>query len=80
MIADKTEATFRVEPLAVEGDDARRLLTAMLQGMKPERGDRRGVWMTENAEDTAFFAQTIGIEIENLIRRIGFGIIHVSGP
>ena len=31
MIADETEALFRVKPLAVVGNDARRLLAAVLQ-------------------------------------------------
>ncbi len=46
---------------AVEGDDAGRLLAAMLQGMQPERGDRRGVGMAENSEDAAFLTQPVGV-------------------
>ena len=62
VIADQAEPPLRVEPLAVEGDDARRLLTAMLQGVQPERGDRGGLGMAEDAEDAAFLAQPVGVE------------------
>ena len=54
-----------MEPLAVEGDDARRLLPAMLQGVEPQRGDRGGVGVSENAEHAAFLAQPIVVEVES---------------
>ena len=66
MVADQPKPLFRVEALAVERDDARRLLAAMLQGVQTERGDRRGVGMAEDAEHAAFFAQAIGLGIERL--------------
>ena len=64
MIADETEALFRVKPLAVEGDDARRLLAAVLQSVQPERGNRRGLGVAEDAKHSAFFAQPVIIGIE----------------
>jgi hypothetical protein len=36
----------------------------VLQGVQPERRNGGGVGVAENAEDPAFFAQTVGIEIE----------------
>src|SRR5579863_9303671 len=64
MIADQPQATLGVKALSIEGDDAGRLLTAMLERVEAKRGDRRRVGMTENAEDAAFFAQPISIGIE----------------
>jgi hypothetical protein len=58
--------------LAVECDNARRLLAAMLQGMQAKSGDGGGVGMAENPENPAFLAQTVGVEIE--IKVGGFGI------
>ena len=49
---------------AVIGDDARRLLPAMLKGVQAERGDRRSIGMAENAEHAAFLAQPVGVQIE----------------
>ena len=48
-----------MEPTSVEGDDARRLLSPMLQGVQAERDDRRGVRMAEDAEDAALLAQPV---------------------
>ena len=64
MVADEAEAALRMEARAVEGDDAGRLLPAMLQGVQAERRDRRGVGMAEYAEDAAFLAQAVGVEVE----------------
>ena len=64
MIADQPLAPFGVEPCAVEGDDAGRLLPAMLQGVQTEGHDRRRVGMAENAEDAAFLAQPVSIRID----------------
>ena len=55
-------AAMGVELLAVIGDDAGRLLAAMLQGMQAERGQRRGLGMAENAEHAAFLMQVVVIE------------------
>ncbi len=45
-----------MKPGAVEGDDARRLLAAVLQGVQPERGDGGGRGMAEDAEHAALLA------------------------
>ena len=63
-VADEAELALGVEDLAVEGDDACRLLAAMLQGVQAERRDRGGIRMAEDAEDAAFFAQRIAVEVE----------------
>ena len=64
MIADQPQAALGVEPHAVEGDDAGRLLAAMLQRVQAERGDRRRVGVAENAEDAAFLAQPVAVGVE----------------
>ena len=53
-----------MEAPAVEGDNARRFLAAMLQGVQAKGGDRRGVGMAEYAEHPAFFAQAVAVEVE----------------
>ena len=50
-----------VELLAVIGDDAGRLLAAMLQRVQAERGERRRVGMAVDAEDAAFLVQMVGV-------------------
>ena len=50
-----------VELLAVIGDDAGRLLPAMLQRVQAERDQRRRVGMAEDAEDAAFLVQMIRV-------------------
>ena len=64
MVADQPLPALRVEPHAVESDDAGGLLAAMLQGMQPKRGDRGGVGMVENAEDAALLAQSVAVGVE----------------
>jgi hypothetical protein len=64
MIADQPLAPFGVEPNAVEGDDASRLLPAMLEGMQAERNNRRRIRMTEDAEDAALLAQPVFVQID----------------
>ena len=64
VVADQAQAALGVEPLAVEGDDAGGLLAAVLQGVQAERGDRRGVGMTEDAEYAAFLVQAVRVEID----------------
>ena len=50
---------MRAELLAVIGDDAGRLLAAMLQGVQSERRQRRRVGMTVHPENTAFLAKMV---------------------
>ncbi len=64
MIADQALAAFGVEPNAIEGDDAGRLLPSMLERMQTERHDRCRVRMTEDAEDAAFLAQPVSVQID----------------
>ena len=80
MIAHQPEPTLGVESRTVEGDDARRLLSPVLQRMQPQRGDRGGVGMAEDAEYAAFLAQAVGIDIEALGQvRLAFMVSRVSG-
>ena len=82
VIADETLAPLRMKALAVEGDDAGRLLSAMLQGVQAERDDRRGVGMAEDAEDAAFLVQAVVVEIDAGDRRPRRGLAEliVSAP
>ena len=59
VIADQAQAALRVEVVAVEGDDARRLLAAVLEGVQAQGGERRRVIMAEYAEDAALLAQPV---------------------
>ena len=64
MVAYQPLASFGVEPLAVEGDDTRRLLPTMLQGVQAKRDNRRRIGMAENAEDTALLAQPVVVPVD----------------
>ena len=70
MVADEAEPALGIESIAVEGDDARRLLAAVLEGVQSERGDGGGIGMTEDAEDSAFFTQAVGVGVV-VLERIG---------
>jgi hypothetical protein len=59
VVADEAEVALDVELLAIIGDDAGRFLSAMLQGVEPERRDRCCVWMSEYTEHAALFAQPV---------------------
>ncbi len=61
-LADVAERPVGVELAAVEGDDAGCLLAAMLQRVQPERGQRRGVGLSEDAEDATFLVWLIVAE------------------
>ena len=56
-VADQADMALDVELRAVKGDDARRFLAAMLEGMQAERDDRRRVLMAEDAEHAAFVVE-----------------------
>ena len=71
VIADQPLPALRVEPDAVESDDAGGLLAAMLQRVQPERDDRRGVGVIEDAEDATFLAQPVAVRIEAAFARRG---------
>jgi hypothetical protein len=63
MVADEAHMLFSMELLAVEGDDAGRLLAAMLEGVQPERRQGGCFRMAENAEDAALFVKRVAVEI-----------------
>ncbi len=65
-VADEAEPAFRMKACAVEGDDARGLLAAMLQGVEPEGGDGGGVGMAENAKYAALFTKAIRVEVQRI--------------
>ena len=74
MLADEAEPPLGTESLAVEGDDARCLLAAMLERVQAERSDGCSIGMTENTENAAFLTQPVGIEIEIIaVRRLIIG-------
>ena len=62
-VADEAEPALGMEPVAVEGDDAGRLLAAMLQRVQAERRDGGRIGMSVDAEYAAFFAQPVAVEI-----------------
>jgi hypothetical protein len=63
MIADQAHAALGMEAQAVEGDDARCFLAAMLQGMQAKGRQRRRIGMTQDAEDAALFMQRVAIQL-----------------
>ena len=65
-VADEAHAALGMEALAVERDDAGGFLAAMLQRVQPERGDRGGVRMAEDAEHAALLVQAVLFEIDTL--------------
>ena len=62
IVGHMAERPVRMELLAVERDDARRLLAAMLQGMQAEHGMRRRIGMPEDAEHAALLVEVVVIE------------------
>jgi hypothetical protein len=69
IVTNEAKAALGMEVAAVERDDAGSLLTAMLQGVKAERGQGRSILMAEHTEDTALLAKAIV-----LVSRQGSGI------
>ncbi len=67
MIADQAQAALGLEALAVEGDDAGGFLAAVLQGVQAKGGEGCGVGVAVDAEDAAFFAKPVAIEIEIVV-------------
>jgi hypothetical protein len=56
------EIAMGVETLSVEGDDARRLLAAMLERVQAEDGMGGGFLDTIDADDAALFFQLVVVE------------------
>ncbi len=71
MVADESQSALAVKAAAVKGDDARRLLAAMLERMQAQRGDRRGVGEIEDAKDAAIFAKPVAVEIVDRVDLAG---------
>ena len=71
VVADQAERAVGVELLAVEGDDPRRLLTPVLQGVQAEGRVGGGIGASEDAEDTAFLVQAVVV--------VGAGRYHGGG-
>ena len=63
-VADQTEAALGMKTAAVEGDDAGRLLAAVLKRVQPERRYGGRVRMTKDAKHTAFLTQAVRVEVE----------------
>src|ERR1700684_1928792 len=59
ILAHQPHAALGVELLAVIGDDSHCLLTAVLQGVKSERSQRRGIGVAVDPEYTAFLVEMI---------------------
>jgi hypothetical protein len=62
-VADEAEPAFRMKAAAVIGDDAGGFLAAVLKGVEAERRDGGGIWVAVDAEDAAFLAQRIPLQI-----------------
>jgi len=58
-VADQPDPPLLMEVVAVEGDDAARLLAAMLEGVQAEHRQCCRVVMTEDAEDAALLVQLV---------------------
>ncbi len=74
MVADQANPALGMEVVAVEADDARRFLAAMLERVQAERGERRGIGMVEDAEDAALFVQPVLFE-EAQIGPLGMNVL-----
>ncbi len=62
MVANESDAPLGMEMAAVEADDARGFLAAMLQRMQPQRCERCSVFMIKDAKDAALLMQPIVFE------------------
>jgi hypothetical protein len=64
MLADEAHVALGREALPVKGGDAAGFLTAMLQGVKPERSVKTCFVVTVDSENTAFFTGFVIVMIE----------------
>ena len=62
-VADEAEPPLGMKTGPVEGNDARGLLAAMLEGVQSERRDGCGIGMTEDAEHPAFLAKRVRFQV-----------------
>src|SRR5262249_6544210 len=65
-VADETHTALGMEAPAVERHDAAGLLSAMLERMQAERGDRGGIRVAKNAKHAALLVQAVLFEIDAL--------------
>jgi hypothetical protein len=78
MVADQAYTPLGMEMVAVETDDAGRLLAAMLERMQTKRSQSRSVGMVVDTEDAALLVQPVLLE-PGQCRFLGFnGFSH--GP
>ena len=77
MVADQAHVLFGIELPSVEGDDAGRFLAAMLPRVQPERRQRCGFRMPENAEHAAFFVELV--VMATIDDMGGAGLLHGEG-
>src|SRR5262249_39985787 len=75
-VADEAEPALGMEPLAVVGDDAGRLLAAVLERVQAERRDGGGVGMAVDAEHAALLAPPVGVEVE--VEPAVWAAVHVA--
>jgi len=61
-VGDMTERAMRMEPLAVEGDDAGCFLTAMLEGVETENGVGGDFIDAVDAYNSALFLEMVVVE------------------
>src|SRR5690606_26150883 len=59
VVADQANVPFDVELAAVERNDARSLLTPVLQRMEPKGHNRGGILAAKNAEDATFVMKVV---------------------
>ena len=59
VVADQAKAAMRMKVAAIEGDDAGRLLAAMLQRVQAECRDGGGIRDVPDAEDTALLVELV---------------------
>ena len=57
IVRNQPQPALLMEALAVEADDARRLLPTVLQGVQPQRGHGRGVRDVPHTEHTALLVR-----------------------
>src|SRR3984893_2032546 len=79
-VADEAEPALRMEAGAVVGDDARRLLAAVLKRVQAERGDGGGVGVAVDAEHAAFLAQPVVVGKVPLGGRLNAAHVHSHSP
>ena len=73
-LGHQPQAAVHADPFAVAGDDAARLLAAVLEGVEAEEGEAGRVGMPVDAEDAAVFAGTIILEDDRRVFGFRFSV------